>query len=189
VEVLFAQPVALAAPDVGAPADDARASLPAERLVIGVGVGLFEIVGEPLVVPLATGVAVPLLRSRTADEVARPVAVLEVVGRDVLGEVFVALRLPCFEQRDFDSSLGQPLGRPSTGSSRTHHDHIERRLHVESLRGSIVRKPQLSRTHHEGHDDHDGHDAFCSPGLLIPKRRLSRTHHEGHDDRDGHDAF
>ena len=113
VQVLFAQPVALAAPDVGASADDARAALPAERLVSGVGVGLLEIVDEPLVVPLATRVAIALSRPRAPHEVARLVAILELVGLDVLGEVLVALRLPRFEERDLDAGFGESFRRPA----------------------------------------------------------------------------
>ena len=143
VQILFAQPVALAAPDVGASADDARAALPAERLVIGVGVGFLEIVGEPLVVPLAAGVAVALLRPRAADEVARLVAVLEVVGRNVLGEVFVALRLARFEQRDLDASLGQTAWPPSHRTLPTPpRSHRIRRLHVELQHSTLSRRSE-----------------------------------------------
>ncbi len=136
LQVLLAEPIALAAPDVGASADHARAALPAERLVVRIGVRLVEVVGEPLVVPLAARVAVALLRPRPPHQVARLVAVLEVVGGDVLGEVLVALRLARFEQGHLDAGFRQSLGRPATRGARSHHDHIElRRLHVVSAFG------------------------------------------------------
>ena len=84
VQILIAEPVRLPAPDIRAPADDARAALPAERLVVRRGVGLFEIVDEPLVVPLAAGIAVALPRARAADPLARPIAIRQVVCRHVL---------------------------------------------------------------------------------------------------------
>ena len=145
LQVLLAEPIALPAPDVGASADHAGAALPAEWLVVRIGVRLLEVVGEPLVVPLAARVAVALLRTRPPHQVARLVAVLEVVCGNVLGEVLVALRLARFEQGHLDAGFRESLGRPATRGARSHHDHIElRRLHVDRLRsrarGSVARR-------------------------------------------------
>ena len=113
------------APDVGASTDHAHAALPAERLVVGGGVRLLDVVREPVVVPLAARVAVALLRPRLANQFARLVAVFQLERRNVLGEVVVALRLSRFEQRDLDAGFGEPLGGPSTRGARADHDHIE----------------------------------------------------------------
>ena len=82
LQILLAEPIALPAPDVGAAADHAGAALPAEWLVVGIGVRLLEVVGEPLVVPLAARVAVALLRTRPAHQVAGLVAVLRARTRE-----------------------------------------------------------------------------------------------------------
>ena len=138
VQILVAEPVRLAAPDIRAPADDTRAALPTERLVVRGGVRFFEIVDEPLVVPLAARIAVTLTRARAAHPLARLIAIRQVVRRHVLGEVGVALRLSRFEERDLDAGLGQALRRPSAGGPGAHYDHIEsRRLHDVALADAI----------------------------------------------------
>src|SRR5262249_41794611 len=124
-QVLLTETVALTSPDVRASADHAHAALPAERLVVGVGVRLFEVVGEPVVVPLAAGVTVALTRTRAAHPLVGAVAILEVPGRDVLDEVLVALRLARFENGDLDAGFRQSLGGPSARRTRPDDDHIE----------------------------------------------------------------
>ena len=166
LQVLLAEPIALAAPDVGASADHARAALPAERLVVRVGVRLVEVVGEPVVVPLAAGVAVALLRPRPPHQVARLVAVLQVEGGDVLGEVLVGLRLARFEQRHLDAGLREPLGRPAARGARSHHDHIElRRLHVGRFLASRLRPSMCTLAHY----------AECPPGCVHPGNSVWNT--------------
>src|SRR5438105_4393198 len=87
LEILFAQAIALAGPDVGAPACYPDAPLPAERHVRRRGIGFFEVVAEPVVVVFRASVAFSLPRARPANEVSSRVAVLQLEHWFMLAKV------------------------------------------------------------------------------------------------------
>ena len=123
-EILLAEAIALAAPDVGAAADDAHPALPAEGLVRGSGVGLFEVVREPVVVVFGAGVAVALARPRLGHDARRASAIAQLEGLFVLRVVGVGQRAAGVDQRHAESGFGQAFGRPASGCAGSHHQDV-----------------------------------------------------------------
>ena len=99
-EILIAEAEADAAPDVGAAAGHAEAAHPVEGLVGGRGVGLVVIVDEPVLRVFVADVELPLDGVFFCDDGVRHVAVFELEGGFVLGEVFVGLRATGFDDGD-----------------------------------------------------------------------------------------
>src|SRR5205807_8058114 len=110
----------------GAAASDAHAALPTEGHVAGRGVRLFEVVREPVVVVLHAGVTFLLPVTRPADDLRRAVAVLELEGGRVLGEVVVRLRAAGVDHGDFQARLREPLRRPAAGGAGAYYKRVER---------------------------------------------------------------
>ena len=125
LQVLLAEAIALAAPDVGASAGDAHAALPRERLAVRGGVRLLDVVAEPVRVVLGAGVAVLLRRLRAADQIVGARAVLQLVGGLVLGVVAVLERPAGADQRDAQARFAHALGGPSTGRARPDDDDVD----------------------------------------------------------------
>src|SRR5882757_3369983 len=97
-----------------------------KRLVGRSGVGLFEIVAEPLVVVLGANVEFGLDGTGLANNLGCEVMVFEFERRLVLREVVGGLWTARFKQSDFQSSLGQPLAGPTARGARAHYQYIER---------------------------------------------------------------
>ena len=84
-EVQVAEAIALSSPHHGASAYDPK-PLPSEWFVFGCGIGILQIVDEPVVVVFGAGVAGLLDRSGP-NQLRRRVSVRELVARHVLGEL------------------------------------------------------------------------------------------------------
>src|SRR5215468_2932663 len=125
VQVTKAQ--ADAAPDVGTAAGDAEAAHPQERLVVGSGVRLFQIVYEPIGIVFRTSKK-RLNRTSLLQEVLGVVAIFQLELRFVFGEVSIGLRLACFEERDFEAGFRQALAGPTARGARTDNDYVVFRL-------------------------------------------------------------
>ena len=126
LEVDVGEAVALSAPHVRPPAHHLHAALPGERLAARGRVGLFDVVAEPVVVPLRARVAILLDRACAADDLGRAVAVCEVRRGLVLLVVGVGEGPPGVEQTHVHAGLGEALRRPAAGGARAHHDDVER---------------------------------------------------------------
>jgi hypothetical protein len=74
-QILSAEPIALTRPHIGATANEAESSLPAEWLIGRRRVGLLQVVGEPVGVVFGAGVAVGLSRPGLAEHLVRQVRV------------------------------------------------------------------------------------------------------------------
>ena len=114
LEIEVAQPVTLSSPHVRPAADDARAPLPAERLVRAGRVRFLEVVDEPVVVELGAGVAVFLLRARPAYDVGSAIAVFQVEDAGVLAEIAGVMGSSGVEERHLHACFTQTLGDPSS---------------------------------------------------------------------------
>jgi hypothetical protein len=99
LEFQIADPQRLAAPDVGAPADQARAD-PEELRVGLVHVRLVDVVDEPARVPLADGIGNRLNRTLPRERPLRLRAILQLERLDVLAVVGVGELAPGLEHRD-----------------------------------------------------------------------------------------
>ena len=126
LEVDVAETVALTTPHVGAPADHTKPTHPGKRLVIRRGVGLVDVVGEPVVVPLATRVAVLLLRPRPADHLVGTAAIGQGRRRDVLLVVGIGQGPAGLQHADSQAGLAETFRGPATGRTRPDDDGIER---------------------------------------------------------------
>ncbi len=113
LEVEVGVAVALPAPDVRAASDHAGPPLPAEGLPFGGGIGLLEVVHEPVVVVLATRVAILLLGPRLADQVVGLVAIGQLEGGLVLGVVGGREHAARVEKPDLEAGFGQAAWPPS----------------------------------------------------------------------------
>ncbi len=128
LEIPIAEAQADAAPDVGTAAGHAQAAHPVERLVGRRGVGLFEIVDEPIVSIFVANPKFDLNGSRLADKFGSFVAILELEFRLVFGEILVGLRAAGFEKSDLQAGFREALASPASGSPGTDHDDVKRMI-------------------------------------------------------------
>src|SRR5439155_3768604 len=132
LQIKVAQPQADSPPDVRAASRHAQPPVPTEGLVLGGGVGLFDVVAKPVVGVLVAGSQLRLHGTRLADHLRGAVAVLEVEGTLVLAEVLVAMLAAGVDQRHLEPGLRQPFARPPAGSARAYHDDVELILRLVS---------------------------------------------------------
>jgi len=124
-EVKFAEAERDAAPDVGAATRHAHATHPVIRLIFWRGVGLLEIVGEPVGGVFVANVENGLDGACFADKFRRHVPVFERKGRLVFGEVSVGLRAARLEKSDFEARLREALAGPASGCAGADHDDVK----------------------------------------------------------------
>ena len=145
LQVEIAQPITLPAPHVGAAADHAHPSKPAEWLVCRGGVGLVQIVREPVIVVFHAGVAVFLHGTRFPDQLVRPVAILQLEGAHVLRVGGISQGASTVHERHLDPRFGQPLGSPAAGGAGADDDDVEGAtgrddLHLRTLACSFLER-------------------------------------------------
>ena len=125
-EIPIAEAEADAAPDVGAAAGHPHAAHPIEGLVGGRGVGLFEIVDEPVVSVFVANFKFGLDGAGFADDFFGQIAIFEFERGLVFGEVFVGLRAAGFEKGNFQAGFREALAGPASGSAGADDDDVVR---------------------------------------------------------------
>ena len=123
-KVPVAEAQADAAPDIGAATGNAQAAHPIERLFLGRGVGLLEIVDEPVKGVFVADVELGLDGASLADDFRSHVAVLEFERGLVLGKILVGLGAAGFEECNFQPRFGEAFAGPAAGSAGTYDDHV-----------------------------------------------------------------
>ena len=126
LEIPIAEAQADAAPDVGAAAGHPHAAHPIEGLVGGSGVGLFEIVDEPVVSVFVANFKFGLDGAGFADDFFGQIAIFEFERGLVFGEVFVGLRAAGFEKGNFQAGFREALAGPASGSAGADDDDVVR---------------------------------------------------------------
>ncbi len=124
-QIEVTQAKAHTAPDIRAAAGNAQSALPAKRHVLGGGVGLFQIVTEPIVSVLVASAQLRLHGAGLLDNFRRPVPILQLESGLMLFEVLVRLRAAAIHQRYLQPGLRQTLARPSPRGARTDHNRVE----------------------------------------------------------------
>jgi len=120
-EVLIAKAEADPAPDIGAAAGHAETAHPVEGLVGGRRIGFVVVVDEPVLRVFVADVELGLNRMILADDPGRHVAVLELEGGLVLGEVGVGLRAAGFDNGNVEAGFGEALCGPAAGGAGTYY--------------------------------------------------------------------
>ena len=124
-EILIAEAEADAAPDVGAAAGDAETAHPVKGLVGGRGVGLVVIVDEPVLRVLVADIEFALDRVIFGDDRLRHVAVFQLEGGFVLGEIFVGLWAAGFDDGDVEAGFGEALCGPAAGGAGAYDEDVK----------------------------------------------------------------
>ena len=129
-EVIVAQPIALARPHDGSPADVASAD-PNEGPVGRCGVRLFDVIDEEVMGVLVALVALLLDRLALLARLRSQAAPMKrhVERSFVLGEVGAAVECSsCFQDDDFQSRVGELFRDPPTGGAGADNDCVVRGL-------------------------------------------------------------
>src|SRR5215472_16667690 len=121
-EIYIAEAITLPSPHQRAAPKNTQ-PLPGEWPIGRSTVWIFEIIDEPLVVIFHTGVALSLDRP-SAHHLWRVVTILQLERGHVLGEFLRGHRTASFEQRDLQSSFGEPLRRPAAGRARADYNYV-----------------------------------------------------------------
>ncbi len=123
-EIEIAEAKGDAAPDIGAAARHADATHPEKRVVFRRGVGLFEIVREPIGGVLVAYAEDGLDRAGLANRFESHVAILQGEGGLVLRKIGVGLRAASFEESNFKTSFREAFASPTAGSAGADDDDV-----------------------------------------------------------------